>query len=208
MVKCDWCKSEENIELLTKLCEHDPETARRQKLIAKFFDVYPRIRGLAYESADVLRLEKNPKIQKAAINAVAEAITKRPKVGDADYSITRRRVTEEQVREILKEQRILIEGSHLQREKLVIKKEMGEKEKESIYMCPFFLNLSKDKKAGYACKGNIYITLTKRDKIVSLRVAEDVDNALSYLSKRLDVSRSLLVSEILAMKAKFPEAVL
>ena len=191
MVKCDWCKSEENIELLTKLCEHDPETARRQKLIAKFFDVYPRIRGLAYESADVLRLEKNLKTQKAAINAVAEEIAKRPKVGDAAYSITRRRVTEEQVREILKEQRILIEGTLLQRENTIKRKES--EDKEVLYTCPL-------------CQGLITIQLSKRDKIVSLRVVEDLDNSLSYLAKRLDVSRSLLVSEIIAMKGKFPEA--
>ena len=206
MVKCDWCKSPEHIELLENLCEHDPETQRQHKLIAEFFKVYPGILGLAYEAADVLRRERNIKIQKAAINAVTEEIAKRPKSGDANYSITRRRVTEDQVRGILKEQRILIEGTDIQREKLVRKNEAEEKERDAIYTCPFFLNLPEEEKTNYRCHGSLLIKSIKRDKIVSLRVAEGLDNALSYLAKQLDVPRSLLVSEILAMKGKFPEA--
>ena len=190
MTKCDWCKSPEHIELLTKLCECDPETQRRQKKIAEFFHDYPRIRGLAYEAADVLRMEKNVKIQQAAIHAVAEEIAARPKAGSDNYSITRRRVTEDQVREILKEQRILIDGSHLQREKLIKRKEA--KDKEVLYTCPL-------------CKGLITVTLSKRDKIVSLRATEAADDAYAYLAKQFDVSRSFLLSELLTIESKFPD---
>lgn len=191
MTKCDWCKTPEHIELLEELCEHDLETQRQNLLIAKFFKVYPTIVGLAYEAADVLRMEKNPKVQRIAIDCVAAEIKRRTDTNSPNYSISRRRVTEEQVRGILKEQRILIEGTLLQRDNLIKRKES--EDKEVLYTCPL-------------CQGLITIQLSKRDKIVSLRVVEDLDNALSYLAKRLDVSRSLLVSEIIAMKGKFPEA--
>ena len=192
MTKCDWCKSPEHMALLENLCEHDPETQRQHKLIAEFFKVYPGILGLAYEAADVLRRERNMKIQKAAINAVAEEIVKRPKSGDANYSITRRRVTEEQVRGILKEQRILIEGTDIQREKLEKVKE--KKEQDILYTCPL-------------CKGLITVSLSKRDKIISLRVTEGLDDGLIWLAKQLDVSRSLLVSALLEYQIKYSETI-
>jgi hypothetical protein len=189
MVKCDWCKSPEHGNLLEELCEHDPETQRLNKLIAEFYKVYPQIYGLSFTGANVLRLEKNLKIQKAAINAVAEEIAKRPKAGSDNFSITRRRVTADQVSGILKEQRILIEGTDIQRVNLVKRKE--EKDKEIIYTCPL-------------CKGLITVTLSKRDKIVSLRTTAEADDAYSYLAKRFDVPRSFLLSELIAIEAKFP----
>jgi len=190
MTKCDWCKDPEHIELLEALCEHDPETQRQNLRIAKFFKVYPTIVGLAYEAADVLRMEKNPKVQRIAIDCVAAEIKRRADTDSPNYSIIRRRVTEDQVREILKEQRILIDGSHLQREKLIKRKEA--KDKEVLYTCPI-------------CQGLITVTLSKRDKIVSLRATEDADDAYAYLAKRFDVSRSFLLSELLAIESKFPD---
>jgi hypothetical protein len=189
MVKCDWCKSPEHIELLTKLCERDTETQRVQKLIAEFFDVYPRILGLAYESANVLRMEKNLKVQRIAIDRVAAEIKRRADTDSPNYSISRRRVTEDQVRGILKEQRILIEGASLQREKL--EKEKEAKDKEVLYTCPL-------------CHGLITVALSKRDKIVSLRTTAEADDAYAYLAKQFDVSRSFLLSELIAIEAKFP----
>ena len=176
--------------LLTELCEHDPETQRLNRLIAQFYNDYPQIYGLSYTGANVLRTEKNIKIQQAAIHAVAEEIQARPKAGSDNYSITRRRVTEDQVREILKEQRILIDGSPLQREKLIKRKEVTDK--EVLYTCPI-------------CQGLITVTLSKRDNIVSLRTTEAADDAYAYLAKRFDVSRSFLLSELLAIESKFPD---
>ena len=189
MVKCDKCKDPAFLEIVLEGCEHDLETARKQKKIAEFFHDYPRIRGLAYEAADVLRMEKNVKIQQAAIHAVAEEIAARPKAGSDNYSITRRRVTEGRVRELLKEQRIIINGTDIQREKL--EKEKEAKDKEVLYTCPI-------------CQGLITVTLSKRDKIVSLRATEDADDAYAYLAKQFDVSRSFLLSELLAIESKFP----
>lgn len=190
MTKCNWCKSPEHIELLEELCEHDPETQRLNKLIAQFYKDYPQIYGLSYTGANVLRMEKNVKIQQAAIHAVAEEIAARPKAGSDNYSLTRRRVTEDQVRGILKGQRILHEGTDIQREKL--EKEKEAKDKEVLYTCPL-------------CQGLITVTVSKRDKIVSLRATEAADDAYAYLAKQFDVSRSFLLSELLAIESKFPD---
>jgi hypothetical protein len=192
MTKCNWCKSPEHAELLEELCEHDPETQRQNLLIAKFFEVHPTIVGLAYEAADILRMEKNLKIQKVAIDAVAKEINRRADINSPNYSISRRRVTADQVRDILNEAQITIVGTHLQREKLLKKQTEKETEdKEVLYTCPL-------------CKKLITITLSKRDKIVSLRATEDADDAYSYLAKRFDISRSFLLSELVALESKFP----
>lgn len=192
MTKCNWCKSPEHTELLKELCEHDPETQRQQMETAKFYKVYPEIIGLAYSAADILRKEKNLKIQKVAIDAVAKEINRRADIASPNYSISRRRVTADQVRGILGEAQITIAGTHLQREKLLKKQtEKETKDKEVLYTCPL-------------CQKLITVTLSKRDKIVSLRATEDADDAYSYLAKRFDISRSFLLSELVALESKFP----
>ena len=192
MTKCDKCKDPEYLALLEESCEHDPETQRLQMHIAKFFKVYPKIFGLSYGAADILRKEKNLKIQQIAIDSTASEIKRRADTESPNYSISRRRVTADQVREILNETRISIDGTHLQREKLIKKQEQrAHEEKEVQYTCPL-------------CQGLITIQLSKRDKIVSLRVTEDADDAYAYLAKRFDVSRSFLLSELLAIQSKFP----
>ena len=195
MTKCDKCKSPEYLATLEELCHHDPETQRYQMLTAEFFKVYPRILGLSYEAANVLRIEKNLRIRHDAIDLVAEEIAKRPKPGSDGYSISRRRVTEDKVREILNEVRITVDGTHLQREKLLKKQtEKETKDKEVLYTCPL-------------CQKLITVTLSKRDKIVSLRATEDADDAYNYLAKRFDISRSFLLSELIALESKFPDLV-
>ena len=193
MTKCDWCKSTEHIELLEKLCDHDLYTQQRNLKIAKFFGVYPQICGLSYDAADILRKEKNLKIQQAAIGATATEIKRRSNIDPSTYSISRRHVTAGQVHEILNEARVSVEGTHLQREKLIKKQEQeGHEDKEVQYTCPL-------------CNGLITIELSKRDKIVSLRATEDADDAYTYLAKQFDVSRSFLLSELLALESKFPK---
>lgn len=193
MTKCDKCKDPAYLALLEESCEHDPETQRLQMHIAQFFKVYPKIFGLSYGAADVLRKEKNLRIQRAAIDTTAIEIKRRANIDSPTYSISRRRVTADQVREILNEARVSVEGTHLQREKLIKKQEQrGHEEKEAQYTCPL-------------CNGLITIELSKRDKIVSLRATEDADDAYTYLAKQFDVSRSFLLSELLALESKFPK---
>lgn len=191
-MKCAWCKNPEHLDLLEELCEHDPETQRQQMLIAKFFKVYPEIQGLSYSGAEVLRKEKNLKIQRIAIDASATEIKRRADIQSPTHSISRRRVTADRVREILNDAHICVEGTHLQKEKLEKRKEEQQtKSKEVLYTCPL-------------CQGLITLTLSKRDKIVSLRATEDADDAYAYLAKQFDVSRSFLLSELLAIQSKFP----
>ena len=196
MTKCDICKDPDYLDTIFKHCQLDPETQAWEKRIAYFFKANPKIFGLSYTAADILRTEKNLKIRNEAISIIHEEIKKRQDLDSNNYSIRRRRVTADQVREIVNEQRILIEGTPLQREKLAKKKvDEGIKEEEKLWVCPL-------------CKGLISIILSKRHKIVSLRVTSDMDDALTFLSKELDVSRSLLIAKILVMKAKYPDALL
>ena len=192
MTKCDKCKDPGYLDTLFELCKLDPETQRRQMETAEFYKVYPEIIGLAYSAAEILRREKNLKIQRAAIGAVAKEIKRRADLESPNYSISRRRVTADQVREIVNEQHIVIAGTDIQREKLAARKvEEATKDTEVLYTCPL-------------CQGLISVTLSKRDKIVSLRVTEDADDAYAYLAKRFDVPRSFLLSELLAIQSKFP----
>jgi hypothetical protein len=188
MTKCDWCKSPEHIALLEELCEHDPETQRQNKLIAEFYKVYPTIVGLSYEAADVLRMIKSPKLQRAAIKVVGEEISKRPRTGELGYTLTRRRVTEGRVRELVNEQHILIEGTEGQREKLAKKKEL--EDKKQLQECP-------------RCHGLIMVQYTKRNTVVSLRVKEENDDFISFVADELGVSRSKLLSVFLQGRARF-----
>lgn len=208
MTKCDKCKDPDYLETIFKHCQLDPETQAWERRVAYFFKANPKIFGLSYTAADILRLEKNLKIRNAAISLIHEEIENRRNNNAEDYSLIRRKVSAERVREIVNKQRILLEGTDIQRGKLAKAEEEEAKEKEAIYTCPFFLDLSEDEKTKYKCHGSLLIKLIKRDTVVSLRVSEDLDNALSYLAKRLDVSRSLLASEILAIQSKFPNSVL
>ena len=192
MTKCDWCKSSEHNALLERLCKHDPDTQRHNMRISEFFDVYPQILGLSYDAAEILRKEKNLKIQRITIDTVAAEIKRRANIDSPNYSISRRRVTADQVRETLNEAHISVEGTRLQREKLKKRKEAEDtKGKEVLYTCPL-------------CHGLIAIDLSKRDKIVSLRITEEADDAYAYLAKQFDVSRSFLLSELVAIQSKFP----
>lgn len=195
MTKCDKCKDPEYLETIFEHCQLDLETQEWERRVAYFFKANPEIYGLSYTAADILRREKNLKTRNTAISIIHDEIEKRRNLDAKNYSIIRRRVTADQVHEILKEQRIILEGTTIQREKLAKKKEGEAKEKEQLHICP-------------SCGALIYISLSKRGKIVSLRVTKDMDDGISFLSKYLDVTRSLLVSGLLEFKMKFPESAL
>jgi len=193
MTKCDKCKDPDYLETIFEHCQLDPETQAWERRVAYFFKANPKIVGLSYTAADVLRLEKNLKIRNAAISIIHEEIGVHRNIESNNYSLIRRKVSAERVRGIVNEQRILIEGTDIQREKLVKQKaEEVVKDKEVLYTCPL-------------CQGLITVTLSKRDKIVSLRATEAADDAYAYLAKRFDVSRSFLLSELLTIESKFPE---
>jgi hypothetical protein len=143
-------------------------------------------------AARPLVYEKNPKVKNTAISEIAKEIVARSDTSQ-DFSIKRARVTEGRVQEILRDTRILIEGTDIQRENLAKQKKL--EEREELYECP-------------ACHNRIIVSLSKRDKIVSLRVTESDDSMYDYLSKRYGISRSLLLSGLLEVKVKYPDSFL
>lgn len=175
-----------------KTCERSPDTYDEIQKVIDFYEVYPEISDLSIWAVRPLVRERDKEIQKASIKAVQTEMRRRADIHSSDFSIARVALTGEQVREILNETRINVDGTNLQQEKLAKRQaEKETKDKEVLYTCPL-------------CQGLITIQLSKRDKIVSLRATEDADDAYAYLAKRFDVSRSFLLSEILTLESKFP----
>lgn len=172
-------------------CERSPDTYHEIEKVIDFYDVYPEISDLSIWAARPLVYEKNKKVQLAAIEAVKSKMAARSDIHSSDFSITRAVLTGDQVREIVNAQHILLEGSDVEREKLA--KLKAQEGKEQLYECPLCHNL-------------ILITLSKRDKIVSLRVTEEEDNLYTYISNELGVSRSKLLSVMLQAKYKYPKS--
>jgi hypothetical protein len=172
-------------------CERSPTTYAEIEKVIDFYDVYPEISDLSIWAARPLVYEKNKKIQLAAIEAVKSKMAARSDIHSPDFSIARAVLTGDQVREIVNNQHILLEGSDVEREKLAKRKE--QEGKEQLYECP-------------SCHNLISILLSKRDKIVSLRVTEEEDNMYTYISSELGVSRSKLLSVILQAKYKYPNS--
>jgi hypothetical protein len=172
-------------------CERSPDTYHEIEKVIDFYDVYPEISDLSIWAARPLVYEKNKKIQLAAIEGVKSKMAARSDIYSPGFSIARAVLTGDQVREIVNEQHILLEGSDVEREKLAKRKE--QEGKEQLYECP-------------SCHNLISILLSKRDKIVSLRVTEEEDNMYTYISSELGVSRSKLLSVILQAKHKYPNS--
>jgi hypothetical protein len=175
-MRCDRWKDRDFLEIQKERCDRSPKTYEQIGDVIDLFEVYSEISHLSMWAARPLVYEKNLKVKRSAITEIAREIAIRSDTNQ-NLSIRRSLVTEGRVQEILSEKRILIEGTDIQREKLAKRKANRE---------------VKDKE------------LLKRDKIVSLRVTEELDEGLDWLALRLDVSRSLLVSILLEYRIKFP----
>lgn len=172
-------------------CERSPDTYHEIEKVIDFYEVYPEISDLSIWAARPLVNEKNKKVQLAAIEVVKTKMAARSDRFSSDFCITRVALSGDQVREIVNEQHILLEGSDVEREKLAKRK--TQEGKEQLYECP-------------SCHNLILITLSKRDKIVSLRVTEEEDNLYTYISNELGVSRSKLLSVMLQAKYKYSKS--
>jgi hypothetical protein len=192
-MRCKIWTEQAFLDKARKTCERSPDTYAEIQKVIDFYGVYPEISDLSVWAVRPLVREHNKKIQIAAVKAVQTEMKRRSDIHSSDFSIARVALTGDQVREILNEAHINVEGTHLQREKLLKKQtEKETKDKEVLYTCPL-------------CQKLITIQLSKRDKIVSLRATEDADDAYSYLAKRFDISRSFLLSELVALESKFPD---
>jgi len=189
-MRCDKWKDRDFLNKQRESCERSPKVYDEIEDVIDLFDVYGEISPLSMWAAKPLVHEKNLKVKNIAIAEIAKEIAVR---GDTsqNFSIKRAQVTEGRVQEILRDTRILIEGTDTQREKLAKEKEL--EDREELYECP-------------ACHAFISVTFGKRDKVVSLRVTESDDSMYDYLAKRYGISRSLLLSGLLEAKAKYPDS--
>jgi len=191
-MRCDRWKDRDFLEIQKERCERSPKTYKEIEDVIDLFDVYSEISHLSMWAARPLVYEKNPEVKRSAIAEIAREILIRSDVNQ-NLSISRSLVTEGRVQEILSEKRILIEGTELQREKL--KKRKESEDTEVLYTCPL-------------CQGLITVTFSKRDKIVSLRTTENIDDGLSWFASYLDVPRSRLISGLIEYKIRYPETIL
>lgn len=159
----------------------DPETQAHQLRISNFLLKYPELAGISYASADLLIAEKNLKIQKAAIKCIAAEIQRRGNVDAVGFRFTYRKVTENQVRQILHIERLKEVPNH---------KTQKPQNAEIILECPF-------------CKKEITYKRVTRDNVVSFRTTETIDDAITHLAKECDISRSRLLSELLFIERRF-----
>jgi hypothetical protein len=188
-MRCEKWKDRDFLNKARETCERSPTTYDEIEKVIDFYDVYPEISDLSVWAVRPLIYEKDVRIQKAAIEVVKTEMGRRTDISSPNFSISRTTLTGDQVRKIVNEQYILIEGTDIEREKL--SKEKDNEDRDVLYTCPL-------------CQGMITIQLSKRDKIVSLRATEDADDAYSYLAKRFGISRSFLLSELIALESKFP----
>jgi hypothetical protein len=168
-------------QTVEELYNLDAETQAHQLRISNFLLTYPELTGISYASADLIIAEKNIKIQKAAIKRVAAEIQRRSNVDAVGFRFTYRKVTENQVRRVLHVER-LKENPNVK-----VRKPQNA---EIVLKCPH-------------CKKNISYKKTVRNEILAFRTTEVVDDALTQLSEKCNISKSLLVSELLKVGRRY-----
>jgi hypothetical protein len=114
----------------------------------------------------------------------------RADINNPDFVISHAVVTNVEVQKIIREQRIRIEGTDIERKKLAEDKDR--ETKEQLQICP-------------ECHNPIQITFSKRDRVVSLRATEAEDDAYTWLAKAFGVDRSYALSVFLEFGLKFPD---
>jgi rubrerythrin len=188
-MRCKIWTEQAFLDKARKTCERSPDTYDEIQKVIDFHEVYPEISDLSIWAMRPLVRERNKEIQQAAVKAVKAKMAARSDIYSPNFSITRATLTGDQVREIVNEQQLLLEGTDIQREKLEARKD--QKDKEVLYSCP-------------SCGKLITVTLSKRDKIVSLRITEEADDAYAYLAKEFNIPRSKILSVLLGIRPKFP----
>jgi hypothetical protein len=168
-------------QAVEELYNLDAETQAHQLCISNFLLTYPELTGISYASADLIIAEKNIKIQKAVIKRVAAEIQRRGNVDAVSFQLTYRKVTENQVRQILHVER-LKENPNVKVQK--------SQNAEILIECPF-------------CKKEIAYKRITRDNVVSFRATEATDDAITHLAKECNISRSRLLAELLFIERRF-----
>jgi len=175
MTKCAKWNDRAFFEKAKASCERSPQTYDRIESMIDLYDDYPEISDLNPWASRPIILEQNNKVKQAAIKAIKAKMDQRANVGDSKFVLSHATLTGVEVQKILREQRILIDGTDIERAKLA-----QEKEHEST-------------------------DLPTRDKVVSLRATEAEDEAFTWLAKAFGVDRSYVLSVFLEFSLKFPE---
>jgi ferredoxin len=169
---------------LDVLYELDSETAECQFMIGQFLLAHPKLAGLTYSAADILRMEPDRKVRAAAIKIAEEEMIKRRDVTSPAFRLNRRRLSENQIKKILQ------------------KIHFDKTPSNDLAVSPITKRASKC----VHCQNCISKTSCTREEVVSFRATECTEDAISYLAQRCMVSRSYLISELLIIKNRFGDA--
>jgi Zn finger protein HypA/HybF involved in hydrogenase expression len=189
MTKCAKWGDRAFLEKARASCERAPQTYQRIESMIDLYDAYPEISNLNPWASRPILLEKDIRVKVAAIKAVKARMDERADINKPNFTLSHVVVTGAEVQKILREQRIHIEGTDIERKKLAGEKEKGTK--EQLQLCP-------------VCHEPIQITFSTRDKVVSLRATDAEDDAYSWLAKAFGVDRSYALSVFLEFCLKFP----
>jgi hypothetical protein len=159
----------------------DSETAESQFLIAQFILKHPKLAGLAYPAADILRKEQDKAVGAVAVRTVEEEMVKRRDATSPTFNLSRRRLSENQIKKIIHQLRADEKPSRDSTFSPTPKK---------LLECPH-------------CHNSIPNNTETRKEVVSFRTTENTEDAISYLAQQYGVSRSHLVNELLTVKRRF-----
>ncbi len=190
MTKCNRWKDREFFEKAKASCERSPQTYLILENMIDLYDEYPEISDLNPWASAPIVSEKDNRIKVATIKAVKARMDERADITNSDFVISHAVLTKVEVQKIIREQRIRIEGTDIERKKLV--EEKDQETKEQLQLCP-------------ECHKPIQITFSKRDRVVSLRSTEAEDDAYTWLAKAFGVDRSFALSVFLEFSLKFPD---
>lgn len=170
---------------IDELSRLDPETQAHQLRISNFFLKHRELIGISYASADLIIAEKDVRVANAAMKIVAAEMVHRGDVTAVGFRFIHRKVTENQVRQILHTER-LKETPNIKTQK--------PQNAEIILKCPH-------------CKKEIQYKRITRDNVVAFRVTEKTDDAIEYLSTQCSVSRSFLIDQLLKIEKRFSSVI-
>jgi hypothetical protein len=172
--------------VIEELYELDPETQAHQLRISNFLLKYRELTGISYASAETIMKEKDPYIHAAAIKTIAAEIKRRKDVDAPGYRITYACMTINQVQRILNNEK---------QKRNPIRKEVKVQKRTVQLKCPH-------------CKKVGSFEEVKRDKVIGFRTTETIDDAIDFISRECNVSRSFFVEKLLKLEKRFGSAIL
>lgn len=188
MVRCDWCKIRENIEILKRLCEKDDDTWKEMETVADFVKEYPAIAELTGGAMRPLIRERNNQIKQKAILSLSKALEckKHPITGEfcnkltgGDVSGTISKIKIEAGLEAVPARMEFLDTG-IRYTCPICKKTFG-----LIHIEPLGLHKLIDQN-----------DLENKDKIITKLITDDIDETFDYLADTLGGNRSTLLREV------------